>query len=46
MVSEIGMGLLVFIGVHGSDTESDANYMYVESYITKSVLWFYFFQYK
>ncbi|KMZ59730.1 D-tyrosyl-tRNA(Tyr) deacylase [Zostera marina] len=27
VVSEIGMGLLVFIGVHGSDTESDANYI-------------------
>jgi D-tyrosyl-tRNA(Tyr) deacylase len=28
IVSEIGPGLLVLIGIHESDTESDADYMY------------------
>lgn len=29
VVSEIGQGLLVLIGVHESDAEADADYMYV-----------------
>ncbi|RWV93836.1 hypothetical protein GW17_00043680 [Ensete ventricosum] len=32
VVSEIGPGLLVLVGVHESDTDADADYMYVRSF--------------
>lgn len=42
-MSEIGPGLLVFVGLHDSDTDADGDYMY---FSTQSLFFLFFKQKK